>query len=363
MELTLIVSTSVYCCAVLLVLLVLLKKQKSNSLVKIPFISVIIAARNEEHRVVSTLQSLSEIEYRKEKYEVIFVDDASQDNTANVIESFVNNNANWNLIRIAKKDDKLKGKKAALKQAITKAQGEIILTTDADCSVPKEWLSEMAACFNDSISMVLGHALLVKQKGWINKLLRFDNLFSAIMTAAPTLLGFAMTSVGRNMAYKKDSYLKSGGYDELSSHKSGDDVHLTELFRRNVSGKIVFCLAKNSFTYSSPPDSFTEIFHQQLRKNSKILKKSFSTLILSFFLFGYHVLLIGFPFLHASNINVWLTVLASKLVFEFLTLAVASKKFSDPSIIPLIPFMQIFYPVYVSVMGVIAMFQKYEWKK
>lgn len=363
METGLIILNTLYCFFVFLVLIVFLKKQKINPVNDQPFISVVIAARNEENRIRPTIDSLAKVKYPKDKYEVIFVDDASQDNTANQIEACLKENSNWQLIRITKKGSKLKGKKSALKQAIEKAQGEIILTTDADCIVPENWLSEMASCFDEKTTMVLGHSLLIKRKGWLDKLLRFDNLFSGILVAAPTLLGFPLSSVGRNMAYKKSAYQKSGGYDELSQHKSGDDVHLTELFREKLNGRIVFNLKKDSFTSSKTPDSFGEIIHQQIRKNSKILKKSLPTIALTIFLLTYHLLLVIFPFSTNGSLNTWLSLIAVKFLSEFITLSVAAKKLSDPLLIPLIPIMQIFYPVYVSILGLAGIFQKYEWKK
>lgn len=355
--------TILYSLAVLVVLLVLLIKPKIHPLKDLPFISVIIAARNEESRIGPTLESLAQLKYPGEKYEVIFVDDASTDKTAERIEAFTNKYSNWLLIKIGQKDTELKGKKLALKQAIEKARGEIILTTDADCIVPQNWLKAMATCFEKNTSMVLGHALLLKQKGLTDKLLRFDNLFSAIMMAAPARLGFAISSVGRNMAYRKKSYLKSGGYEQLSIHKSGDDVHLTELFRKKVHGKITFNFSRDSFTSSRRPDSFKEILHQQIRKNSKLLKKSLPTVLLSVILFGYHVLLIVFPFIFPGQLPVWLILAGIKLVSEFTALVVAAGTFADPGIIPFVPFMQIFYPLYVSVLGITGIFQQYEWKQ
>jgi len=362
MPLVLIVLSAIYCIVILMVLVILLKKQKRYKEDLKPYISVIIAARNEERRIQPTLKSLLDIRYPKDKYEIILVDDASNDRTADIIQEYVEDNSNWTLIRISGKNDILKGKKAALVQAIAKAKGEIILVTDADCIVPGEWLSEMAAQFDEKTVMVLGHALLLKQKGWLNRLLRFDNLFSAILTSAPTSIGFPVTSVGRNLAYKKSSYYKSGGYESLSEYKSGDDVHLTELFRNKINGKIKFCFSKRSFIRSKPPDTLKEIFHQQIRKNSKIFKKSAPTILFSLFLFIYHILLIAFPFLYTS-LQLWFLLLGAKLFCEFVTLTISAFKFSEISLIPVLPLMQIFYPVYVLFLGFIGLFQKYEWKK
>lgn len=363
MEVILIILTLIYCSAVLVVLFKISAKRNDSVNNTKTFISIVIAARNEEQRIRPTLESLSRIHYAPDQYEVIFVDDASTDNTATVISDYVKEKENWNLISIPVKDKTLLGKKAALKEGLARARGKIILTTDADCVIPPHWPEYMVSVFAENTNMVLGHALLMKQNSWLNRWLRFDNLFSGILAAATTLLGFPMSSVGRNMAYRREAYIDSGGYDQLASHKSGDDVHLTELFRRKVNGKIKFNLNKESFIISRPPDSFRETLQQQIRKNSKILKKSFPSILVSLTLFVYHIMLLVFPFLFPEAWKFWLILLLIKLCCEFLTLIVCAQKFSERSLLPFIPFMQVIYPIYVSVLGLVGLFQIYEWKK
>lgn len=362
MIITLLIATIFYCFLILIILFLFARQSKIEPLLDSVFISVVISARNEEKRIKPTLESLLKIKYPHDKYEIIFVDDASTDNTVLIIEKYLARNNNWQLLRIYEKKDLLKGKKAALTKAIEMAKGEIILTTDADCIVPENWLTEMAGCFDDKTSMVLGYSRLQKRKGWLDKLLVFDNLFSGIMIAAPTLLGFPMSSVGRNMAYRKKDFIEVGGFDSLVQYKSGDDVHLTELFRRVAKGKIKFCFNKNSFTLSNPPDTFKEIFHQQIRKNSKVLKKSMGSVFLTLFVFLYHLCLVLFPFLYGIS-NFWLMLLAIKLFIEIITLIVSAIKFSERRIIPFLLFFQIFYPIYVMIMALVGIFQHYEWKK
>jgi len=339
---------------------IILQRLKTEPGNKTPYISVVIAARNESKRIKPALDSLGSINYPQDKYEVIWVDDASQDDTYNLIQQHAAQKENWQVIRITEKNENLKGKKFALQKAIGAAKGEIILTTDADCRVPENWLLEMAAYFEDDTVMVLGHALLEKKKGFPDKLLRFDNLFSGIMVAVPTILGYPMTSVGRNMAYRKKAYLQVGGYEKLSQHKSGDDVHLTELFRRKINGKIKFCAT--AFTLTQSPDTWREIVFQQIRKNSKLLKKSFSSLLLTAFLFLYHVILLAFPFIFPGQFSWWIFVFAIKLGAEFITLSVASYKLGDKRLLPFIPVMQILYPIYVTLLALLGSMQLYRWK-
>jgi len=327
------------------------------------FISVVISARNEEKRILPTLESLEKINYPLDKYKIIIIDDASTDNTASIINSYANKHGNWKLIRFENKSSELKGKKKALKEAIDQAKGEIIFTTDADCQVPPNWLQIMSGYFDNQTSMVLGHSPIKPGKGFWNKILEFDNLFSAIVGAAPTKLGFALTSVGRNLAYRKSVYQKVGGFDALKKFKSGDDVHLTERFRRLGKGKIDYCAHPETFVTTIRPSTNREIFHQQIRKNSKTLNKSFPTVLLSLSLFLIFLLFLTFPIFNMDWFALWLFVVIGRFVIEFIALTQASIIFRKKKLIPYLLIMQLIYPFYIMFFSLLGILQIYEWKK
>ncbi len=326
-----------------------------------PFISVIIAARNESRRIKHTLDSLEKIEYPTEKFEVILVDDASIDNTKEEILPYLEKNENWQLISLTEDQRLLKGKKSALNTGIKKARGEIIALTDADCIVPQNWIKRIAENFDQDTAMVIGHSLLKTPDSFLGILLRFDNLFSGIMMAFPASMGFPISSIGRNLAYRKKYLEQAGGYEAIGQYSSGDDVFLTELFRKNKFGKIAFCAASDSFPLSFPPEENKDLLQQQIRKNSKLLNKSWSAILLAATLFIYHILLISYPFIFGFNIT-WIALLANKLAFEFLTLQKAAKKLGESSLSFWILLMQIIYPRYIIFFALLGVSQKYKWK-
>lgn len=145
---------------------------------KIFCISIVIAARDEEKRILPCLKSLEKLDYPKDMYEVIFVDDHSGDKTAELIGSYCKKHKNWKIIRLNEKSAQLRGKKNALQNGITQAKGELIFTTDADCIVPPHWLEKVSGYFTSGVSMVLGYSPLIYSGKWYFKLLQFDNLFS-----------------------------------------------------------------------------------------------------------------------------------------------------------------------------------------
>jgi cellulose synthase/poly-beta-1,6-N-acetylglucosamine synthase-like glycosyltransferase len=337
-------------------------KKQTNKLT--PKISVIIAARNEEHRITPTLQSLQSINYPADSYEIIFVDDASTDNTTKIINEFAANNSNWKCIQIKEKDTEWHGKKLALKTGIDAANGEIIFTTDADIIVQPEWLTEMVKYFNHDASMVIGHyEPEINKNKLISILIKFDNLFSSIVASATANIGYPISSAGSNLAYRKDAYEKVNGHESLKHFKSGDDVHLTERFRTKLKKEIVYCANSKTFVFTKPPQKKKEFFHQQMRKNSKHLKKSISSIFFSAFLFLYFLLTCGFPMINPDFTNSWLLIIFIKLFLEFIVLTRAAFIFNRKDIIVWFPIFQIFYPIYIMVFSILGNLQFYEWNK
>jgi len=326
-------------------------------------ISIVIAARDEEHRILPCLQSLEKLNYPDDKFEIIFVDDHSRDNTAEVIKSFSNKHQNWKIIRLNKTSTQLRGKKNALQNGISHSKGDIIFTTDADCIVPPNWLKIMCGYFKPGVSMVLGCSPLIHSKKSYFRLLQFDNLFSAIASAATVKLGYPFTSVGRNMAYRKDAYENVGGFLSLKKFKSGDDIHLTGRFRYNNDGLIDFCAEEESFVRTHIPSTDLEVFQQQIRKNSKTFQLSGLSITVMLTILIYYFSIILIPILLPSWLSVWIILLVIKMLMEFIPLRNAAKIFKQNNLIPIIFIMQIIYPLYIIIFSIIGTFQFYHWKK
>ncbi len=325
------------------------------------FFSVIIAARNEGRRILPLIASLKRLDYPAGQREILFVDDASGDDTAALIGKNIAGLPGARLIKLTEGERTLPGKKSALHRALTEARGEFVAVTDADCIVPPIWLRAFNDCFDDGDIMLLGHGRVTGHKGILNLYLRFDNLFSGIMVAIPAMSGMPLSSVGRSMAYRRSAYWQSGGYPALARHRSGDDVFLTEQFRQKVRGNIRFCSHPGSHVVSRAPETPREIFWQQIRKNSKLLRKSGPALILTFFLLFFH-LLMGVMLFFPGTRFAAAVVLGIKLLLEFRALWRACDFFGEPGLKKVLPFFQGLYPVVTVILGGLGLLGLYKWK-
>jgi cellulose synthase/poly-beta-1,6-N-acetylglucosamine synthase-like glycosyltransferase len=197
--------------------------------------SVIVAFRNEAGVINNLLLSLEKLDYPEDKFEVLLVDDASSDNSPEIVEEFFKNKPNMHLLRIKEKSTEYLGKKAALKLGAETAKNEIILFTDGDTSVPTQWLRSMNSYFTPETGMVIGY-VRGKYLSWLK---RFKRIISLGIFAATAGVGSAFSCSGGNLAVRRKAFEEVGGYDSVKSYVSGDDKLLLNLIRK-TKWKIAF---------------------------------------------------------------------------------------------------------------------------
>lgn len=231
--------------------------KKRSALKTSPFVSVIVAARNEEDNIEDLLEILLHQTYTE--YEVIIVDDNSTDRTRNFAE------------RVIAKEIKLKDKSAgtpearviparknvlnwgpkknALHTGIESSKGEIILTTDADCRPSKDWISQIVSFYEDGVGCVAGYTRLESHRpGFLEKLKSLESLAMAIIAMSFIGLKKPYIAGGGNFSYRKDLYYKLGGFGENAIIAAGDD----DLFVQKASKvtKVAYATSKDSVVKS-----------------------------------------------------------------------------------------------------------------
>lgn len=187
-----------------------------------PPVSVVICARNEEENLKRFLPSVLTQNYPN--YEVIVVNDASEDDSHWVLEDFSKIYPHLKISTI-KKDEKFNhGKKLALTIGIKAASNEYLLFTDADCEcVSSNWIRQMMSTYSEKTDIVLGYGGYFKTKGFLNKFIRFDTLFIAMQYMGFAKAHIPYMGVGRNLSYKKSLFFKNKGFANHAMLFSGDD--------------------------------------------------------------------------------------------------------------------------------------------
>jgi glycosyltransferase involved in cell wall biosynthesis len=230
-------------------------------------VSVVVCAKNEADNLKMLLPALAEQSYPS--FELLLVNDFSQDNTLKVMQDFRSEQKKYgrqleiNIIDIPENESS--GKKHALTRGILNAGHEFILLTDADCiPATAHWLRGMANKFTEEKTIVLGYGPYRKiNASFLNKLIRYETLLTALQYFSYAKMGQAYMGVGRNLAYKKSVFIKTNGFQEHAGIASGDD----DLFvsQAATAKNTALCAEPETFMYSQPKTSFGEWIRQKRR--------------------------------------------------------------------------------------------------
>ena len=226
-------------------------------------VSVIVCAKNEAENIQNFLPSILEQDYPN--FEVIVINDASTDGTLEVIEEFQKLDPRIKIVNVVNNEAFWGNKKYALTLGIKKAQNEHLIFTDADCAPQSiHWLRHMASGFSEEKSIVLGYGGYFQyKKSFINKLIRFETLLTAIQYFSYAKLGNTYMGVGRNLAYTSNLFYKLNGFASHLQVRSGDDDLFVNEAATNKN--VIFCDHKESITRSVPKNSFAKWFRQKRR--------------------------------------------------------------------------------------------------
>lgn len=255
------ISAVVFLGLTLLIHLSFSKTQTSPAEEEYLTISIVIAAKNESKNLEALFNSLHKLNYPKNKYEIIFVNDNSTDNTFQKAEKF---SAGKN-IRIKQAGDKiLPAKKGALVIGIGEANYDYIMITDADCEVEEDWLIKASDTFNGGAELIFGNAPYKVKDTFVSKAASFENLRNNLLTFSSSIMGFTYSCAARNFGFTKSAYQKLEGYNKTQETLGGDDDLLIREARK-ANMKIRPFFGKNSFVYSYSPNTWDEYFQQRGR--------------------------------------------------------------------------------------------------
>jgi cellulose synthase/poly-beta-1,6-N-acetylglucosamine synthase-like glycosyltransferase len=181
---------------------------------ELPFISILLAVRNEVHTVNYTLNSLEGLNYPKDKYEVLMGDDDSDDGSTIILNTWDKETNNFFYISIESRKDNLDAKANVLAQLADKARGEYLMVTDADAQVPETWIEKHLACLKQGVGIQSGFSL-IKAESFFSSMQMLDWGLALGMVKIVSGWNIPVTGVGNNMIFSKEAYEKVGGYRSI----------------------------------------------------------------------------------------------------------------------------------------------------
>jgi cellulose synthase/poly-beta-1,6-N-acetylglucosamine synthase-like glycosyltransferase len=328
-------------------------------------VSVIVAARNEEKCISDLLSDLACQHYPSALFEVMIVDDHSNDNTAEIIRNKLDG-LKLPGFKLIKNEDGT-GKKAAITAGINKSTGDVILLTDADCRVGPDWVSAMVSYFHDEKNiMIFGPVAYFPEEGLLN---RFQSLeFSGLIAsgAGAAMAGRPFICNGANLAYRIKAFLQVGAFEGNENYISGDDVFLMhKINERYGKDSIGFAMNRNTIVRTFPAHGFRAFFKQRIRWASKTkgYRDNLATITaITVFLFNFSIIasfLAGFFFPILFLLYFYCMVLKS-LIDLPLIYGITGFNKERRLMLWYLPF-QVVYPFYVFIAGVCSMFAGKKW--
>ena len=337
----------------------------SESLQKdeLPSVSVIVPVRNEAKNLVVFLNQLSKQNYPKEKVEWIFVNDQSEDDSLEILNSF----SSTSIVVLSLQPSEGKGKKIALKKGIEHAKGSWIITTDADCTFNEHWiLSLIETGVDKNADMVCGTVQVNTDNSFMQNFQAMETGILQLSGIGSLYAGYPLLNTGASLAFKKEAWLKVQGYDSNEHIASGDDTFLMLSMHRQNELKVIGCPTNNANVSTQAVNSWQEIIGQRLRWNGKV----------KYYRLGYIHVVGSIVFLSALSwvfllfARCWngystellFLVFAMRLTAEFTLLkewqSFTEKKFSWIHIL----LMSFFYPLFTVFSMVFRPFMKNSWK-
>lgn len=229
-----------------------------------PMVSVIVAARNEEDRILECVDSLSKIEYPHEKLEIIIINDGSTDKTAEILASFVSTHSNMKFITASPGENVgLLGKTNAVAQGIESSRGDILMFTDADCRVPESWVRETVKCFTDDVGIVGGFTVLDASRPF-EGIQMLDWIFLFGLSSATAGWNLPLTVIGNNLSVRRSAYNATGGYRAIPFSVT-EDYALVQAILNVTDYRVAFPVNPASVVKSKACQNWHQLFRQKQR--------------------------------------------------------------------------------------------------
>lgn len=332
--------------------------------------SVIVPFRNEAENLPLLLKSIAELQYPRSKFEVLLVDDDSEDDSVKIGKEFQQNHPDLDFHLLENQRISGSPKKDAITSAIRKARFDYIITTDADCTVPPGWLK----IYNDFI-LKTGAKLLAgpvgiksspgKKRAHFQTFEELDVLSLQAAGAGAFGMEQPLMCNGANLCYEKEAFLQVEGFNGNTSIASGDDVFLLQKFQQEKF-KTLFLKSRDAIVTTEAQHSFFNLISQRVRWAAKA--PAYKSLFAKFT--GAIVLLMNAGLVLAAPLTmleIWpyypvLIIFLLKFNVDFVLLYLSALFFKREEVLRSYFWSSMGYPFFSTYIAIKSLFSGYEWK-
>lgn len=325
-------------------------------------VTVIVPARNEATNIKACLQSLLNQQYPRHLLQVIVVNDQSEDDTAAIVKSTGNN------ILLLETDagEVTAPKKRAIEKAIGHATGELIITTDADCIVPADWIATLVDYYLQTDVVFIAAPVNMKAGNTLVSIFQtIDFLTMQGITGGVVHHSFTNMCNGANLAYTKKAFEAVDGFKNIDAIASGDDMLLMQKIANRFPGKIGFIKSATATVTTRPVNNWSQFLQQRIRWASKATHYNEPLLFVVLLLvYSCNFTLLVFIITGLFN-QLWGAVAACILIKFFAEMVLVIPVlhfFKQKKIWPWLLLLQPLHMFYIVMAGFLGQVKTYRWK-
>jgi glycosyltransferase involved in cell wall biosynthesis len=326
-----------------------------------PPVSIVVAVRNEESNIIELLESLSNQNYSD--FEVIIVDDSSNDNTRKLAEEFCHTKANFHIVSAEPNILNWGPKKNALNTGIKLSSDEIIVTTDADCRPKPGWLKGIVREFKVDVGAVVGYSPLRFPTGIAGRLKSLEALATGIISAAFIGIGRPFIATGRNFAYRRAVYMEIGGFGERGKAPAGDDDLLLQAIAKYE--KIVYSIDQDTIvpSYQEPGNYIArKQRHFTVARHYPLYFLFFGMIVFMFLLSILVNIIYGVITVKYYPVILGLFALIPKIFLDYILLTKGAKMLKEKFIFTDMILAELAQIPYTLILQPISLVGKFEWR-
>jgi len=327
---------------------------------KLPTVSILVSARNEEIDLPHCIEALVALDYPVEKLQIILVDDRSTDRTPEIVREAAAKYAHVMALHTVDFEVNLVGKARGLTVGMRHATGEWVAMTDADAAPNRLWLRHLLHEVADDVGMV-GGSLVVEPTGLVGRIERCVFSFVQMFNIGIHGLGGYIACIGSNLVMRRSIYESAGGFENIPDGPQ-DDLILHNMTIQ-AGWKVLNFMDKATSVRLKPVPGFLYLISQQRRwlGGGYNVEGYLIPLLLTFwsgFLLGFFQLF-GWIF----SLKYWLILISVKISLELINTAVQRWRMEEPRMFRTYWPMILYSPIILMILPVSLMYDsKIRWR-
>ncbi|MCC9165642.1 glycosyltransferase [Pontibacter harenae] len=306
---------------VLLALHIYNHKPHAYSLTTYPRISILIAARNEEHTIIKCLEALEQLDFPKDKVEILIGDDSSTDKTRVIVDAFIKGKPQYTCVTITQNIGDTKGKANVLAHLAKLATSDFFLYTDADIVVHQSWAKSMLSAMQQGVGIVTG-ITTVRGCRLFDHLQAMDWLFSLGLMQVVADLKLPVSTMGNNMLIRREAYESVGGFESIKFSVTEDVAIFKQLVKQGWNTRNIY--DESVLALSAPADNLLQLMQQRKRWMRGSMHLPLYMVIIFILHSAYYPILL--PFFAYTSFSVMLAIFCVKLLLQSLYLNISLKR-------------------------------------